>query len=105
MSAQDLNVGLGQQKAVEGMVYWGPLESLLALARAWTHRAQHGFNLKHSGGDLPLSYNLLSHSGLGACVIQILLQLCDPTPVCTVFAKIGLFSWLVRDVPILVLLR
>lgn len=84
---------------VGGRCIGGTPESLSALPRTWTHHAQHRVSLKHSGQDSPF-LKIGWVTWVWGPVLLRSLQLCGPTSVC-IIAKIGLFSWLVRDVPVL----
>lgn len=82
-----------------GVVYWGPPESLLPLPRACAVPS-----LKPSGQDSPF-LTICWVIGTWEPVLFRSLEPCGPTSVYIIIAKISLFSWLVRDVPVLVLLH
>ena len=96
-------MGAGSAAVGGGVVYWGPLESLLALPR-------HVLIVPSIGS----ACNTLDKTPfLIICwvirvwgpVLLTSLWLCGPASVCIIITKIGLFSWLLRAVPVLVLLR
>lgn len=82
-----------------GVVYWGAPESLLALSRACAVPS-----LKPSGQDPPF-LTICWVTGTWGPVLFRSLEPCGPTSVYIIIAKISLFSWLVRDVPVSVLLN